>query len=109
MQDGPKFLLVALYWIIRAYVGLIFVWAIMSWIPGLAGSQLHNIIGMPILPVVNIFSFLHVGQVGLGAVVVALLLGFVANWLAKFIVQPGAGEGPPMIDGADQHTAQSRD
>ncbi|MCC7479739.1 YggT family protein [bacterium] len=99
MQSEANPLLVVLYWAIRAYVWLIFIWALLTWIPGVAGSTFHNIIGLPVLPVINLFSFLRVGPIGLGAVVVALLLNFVANWIARKIVQQSSGGQPPAIEG----------
>ncbi len=101
MREEPNMLLVILYWAIRAYVWLIFIWALLTWIPGVHGSTFHNIIGWPVVPVINLFRFLRVGQIGLGAVVVAMLLNFVANWLARQIVQQQAG-GPPTVDAADE-------
>jgi uncharacterized protein YggT (Ycf19 family) len=73
--------------IIRLYIVLIFIWTLMTWIPGLRGGVLHNIIGFPIVPVLNLFSFAsaNVGGTGVGfqAIIVIVLLTMIERWLGK--------------------------
>ncbi|HES58210.1 MAG TPA: YggT family protein [Firmicutes bacterium] len=78
--------------IIKIYIWLIVAWAIMTWIPGLSGSAVHNILGLPIVPVLNIFSFANIGFIGLQAIIVIGILWFVESWLEKKLKeQEGAG------------------
>jgi len=53
---------------------IIIAWAIMTWIPGLSGSMFHYYVGLPVRPVLNLFSFATVGFVGLQAII---LLGII--------------------------------
>ena len=81
-----------LLYIIRGYIWLIVIWAIMTWIPGLSGSAFHSFIGLPVVPVLNLFSFATVGFIGLQAIIVIGLLWFIETWLEKKIKeQEGAG------------------
>ena len=72
---------------IRLYTILIFIWALMSWIPGLRGGALHHIIGLPIVPVLNLFSFAtaKIGGVGVGfqAMILIFILWGIERWLEK--------------------------
>lgn len=78
--------------IIKVYIWLIVAWAIMTWIPGLAGSTFHNIIGLPVVPVLNLFSFASIGFIGLQAIIVIGLLWLLESWLEKKVKeQEGAG------------------
>ena len=80
-----------LLYIIKADIWLIVIWAIMTWIPGVRGSAVHNIIGMPIVPVLNIFSFANIGFIGLQAIIVIGILWFVESWLEKQIKEQEGG------------------
>ena len=71
-----------LLYLIRAYIWLMVVWAIMTWIPGVAGSPVHNLIGIPIVPVLNLFSFASIGFVGLQAIIVIGIL-----WLVEAAIE----------------------
>jgi YggT family protein len=72
-----------LLYIIKVYIWIIVVWAIMTWIPGLRGSAVHNIIGWPVVRVLNIFSFANIGFIGLQAIIVIGILWFLESWLEK--------------------------
>ena len=61
---------------------IIIVWAVMTWIPGISGSAIHHIVGLPVEPVLRLFSFATVGFVGLQAIV---LLGII--WGLEVLIE----------------------
>ena len=75
----------ALLTIVNLYMLLVIAWAIMTWIPGVAGGPLHNAVGMPVVPVLNLFSFARVGAVGFQAMILVFALIFVQRWLERRI------------------------
>ena len=78
--------------IIRIYIWIIVAWAIMTWIPGLSGSAFHNFIGLPVVPVLNLFSFARIGFIGLQAIILIGILWLIESWLEKKLKeQEGAG------------------
>lgn len=80
-------LLVALYWIIRIYVIWVFIWAVLTWVPGIAYSPFHNFLGIPVAPLLNLFGFLNFGGIGFGPLIVVLGLNFLARYLGRVIAQ----------------------
>jgi len=74
-----------LLYLIKAYIWLIVAWAIMTWIPGLSGSTFHYYLGLPIVPVIGLFRFAHIGFIGLQAMIVIVILWFIESWLEKKI------------------------
>jgi uncharacterized protein YggT (Ycf19 family) len=75
--------MVALYWFVKIYRFVIFGWALMTWIPGVAGSSFHQLVHLVVWPVVAPFNFLQIGGIGLGPIIPLVLLGFVETWLGK--------------------------
>lgn len=61
---------------------IIIIWAVMTWIPGLNGSAFHHIVGLPVVPVLGLFSFATVGFVGLQAII---LLGVI--WGLEMLIE----------------------
>ena len=66
--------MIILHRILGIYRIIIIVWAVMTWIPGISGSALHNFVGLPVVPILNLFSFASIGFVGLQAII---LLGII--------------------------------
>ncbi|MCH7472961.1 hypothetical protein IIA79_08430 [bacterium] len=80
---GGNPVLFYLIWVVRAYYYLVIAWAIMTWIPGLAGSLLHDVVGWPIVPLLNLLSFARIGFVGLQAVILLVLLWMLLIYLER--------------------------
>ena len=86
----------ALIWALRIYKWLIIVWAVMTWIPGLSGSAIHDILGLPILPLMKLFSWASIGPIGLGAVIIILGVNWLEGWLIqKYMPHETAPEPQP--------------
>jgi uncharacterized protein YggT (Ycf19 family) len=85
MQTEPGSALVGLYWVVVVYRYLVIAWVLLTWIPGVAGSMFHHILGLPVEPVLGIFSFLDMGPVGFSAIPVLLLLSWAESVLKKRI------------------------
>jgi len=86
-----------LLWIVRIYEYWMIAWALMSWIPGVAGSPFHQLIGIPIIPVLNLFSFLHLGPIGLQAIIPLALLMTADQFLTNRVqAAQGAAAGQPL-------------
>jgi hypothetical protein len=83
-----------LYWVVRSYRILIFVWALLTWVPGVAGSTFHNILGIPLQPLLYLFGFLHIGFLGLELIIPLILLGLLESWLVK---QMHATQAAPAV------------
>ncbi len=66
--------MIILHRILGIYRIIIIVWAVMTWIPGISGSALHNFVGIPVVPVLNLFSFATIGFIGIQAII---LLGII--------------------------------
>jgi YggT family protein len=73
----------ALYWIVRVYKYLLIAWVIMTWIPGVAGSTFHLLLGLPVIPVLAPFDFLTLGGIGFGPIIPLFILNMLEGWLAK--------------------------
>ncbi len=71
--------------VVNLYMLLVIAWAIMTWIPGVAGGPLHNAVGLPVVPVLNLFSFARVGAVGFQAMILLFILIAVQRWLERNI------------------------
>jgi YggT family protein len=71
----------ALLWIVRIYRWWMFGWVLLTWIPVIAGSHLHMLLGLPVIPVLRIFDFLSVGGLGFGPLIP--LYGLF--WLDRFL------------------------
>jgi len=68
---------------VRVYKYWLIAWVLMTWIPGLAGSTFHQLLGLPIRPILDPLSFLTIGGIGLGPIIPLLILNFLEVWLAK--------------------------
>lgn len=71
-----------LIWTLRIYLWIIFAWVIMSWlfmVPGI--SQLRNLLGVVVWPVVAPFSFLNFGGLSVAPMVPAFLLYWLIGYL----------------------------
>jgi len=92
----------AILTIIRIYIWLLIIWAIMSWIPGLSESALRDVIGIPIVPVLRLFSFAtaNIGGVGVGfqAIILIFLLSFIERFLDKKVRESEASFTPSGYD-----------
>jgi uncharacterized protein YggT (Ycf19 family) len=87
----------ALLWLVRIYAYWIIAWVLLTWIPGVAGSPFHQLLGLPVVPLLSLFGFLHIGMVGLQAVVPLFLLFWLEGWLARRIQeQELAGPARPL-------------
>jgi hypothetical protein len=67
-------MLVYLLWLLRGYMALVVVWALLSWIPLQFVGPIRSIIGYAVVPVVNLFSFASFGGISLAAVIVLVIL-----------------------------------
>ncbi|WP_125546854.1 YggT family protein [Levilactobacillus lindianensis] len=67
----------ALDWLVRAYILLIVVYALLSWLPGAYQSKLGQVITRLVEPFLNYFNFASVGPLGFGPVVGIIVLTLV--------------------------------
>jgi uncharacterized protein YggT (Ycf19 family) len=99
MQDAPNPLLLGLYWIVRCYRYLLVAWILMTWIPGISGSTFHDIVGLPVIPVLNLFSFLNIGFIGLSGIAVLLILWPIEAYLERHVKpRDDAEAASPVFD-----------
>lgn len=80
--------------LIKVYIWIIVIWSIMTWIPGVAGSAVHNVLGAAVVPVLNLFSFATVGFIGLQGMIVIVILWVVESWLEKKLKEREKGLTP---------------
>ncbi|HJE86458.1 YggT family protein [Levilactobacillus brevis] len=66
-----------LSWAVSAYILLIVVYALMSWLPGAYQSKLGQFIGRLVEPFLSYFNFISVGPLGFGPVVAIIVLSLV--------------------------------
>jgi YggT family protein len=64
-------------WVVSAYIMLIVVYALMSWLPGAYQSKLGQFIGRLVEPFLGYFNFISVGPLGFGPVVAIIVLSVV--------------------------------
>ena len=93
--------MIVLFWIVRVYMWMVAAWAIMTWLPFLRGSAIHDLLGVAVWPVLAPFSFLHFGLLGFGPVIPLLLLGMLERWLGKQagLVTDDTSQQPTQPDG----------
>jgi len=72
-----NFIFQALSWVVSAYIMLIVVYALMSWLPGAYQSKLGQFIGRLVEPFLSYFNFISVGPLGFGPVVAIIVLSLV--------------------------------
>ena len=75
--------MIALYWIVRIYMWTVIAWALMTWLPFLRGSAVHDLLGVVVWPVLKPFSFLHIGPLGFGPIIPISLLSILERWLGR--------------------------
>lgn len=97
--------------VVNLYMLLVIAWAIMTWIPGVAGSPLHNAVGMPVVPVLNLFAFARVGAVGFQAMILLFVLIAIQRWLERNIERRDVADkiASGEIDVAEMLNAPPRD
>ena len=66
-----------LNWLISAYILLIVVYALMSWLPGAYQSRLGQFIGRLVNPFLSYFDRIALGPLGFGPVVAIIVLTLV--------------------------------
>lgn len=63
------------------YRYIIIAWAVMTWIPGIRGSAIHHIVGLPVEPVLNLFSFASVGPIGFAPMILLGVIWGLEVWI----------------------------
>jgi YggT family protein len=71
-----------LNWAVSAYILLIVVYALLSWLPGGYQSKFGQIIGRLVEPFLRYFEFVSVGPLGFGPVVAIIVLTLVQYGLS---------------------------
>ncbi|MFD1455946.1 YggT family protein [Levilactobacillus lanxiensis] len=71
-----------LNWAVSAYILLIVVYALLSWLPGGYQSKFGQIIGRLVEPFLHYFDFVSVGPLGFGPVVAIIVLTLVQYGLS---------------------------
>ncbi|WP_203637261.1 YggT family protein [Levilactobacillus wangkuiensis] len=71
-----------LNWAVSAYILLIVVYALLSWLPGGYQSKFGQIIGRLVEPFLHYFDFVAVGPLGFGPVVAIIVLTLVQYGLS---------------------------
>ncbi|GEO66147.1 YggT family protein [Levilactobacillus spicheri] len=66
-----------LNWLISAYILLIVVYALMSWLPGAYQSRLGQFVGRLVNPFLSYFDRIALGPLGFGPVVAIIVLTLV--------------------------------
>ncbi|WAE44228.1 YggT family protein [Levilactobacillus brevis] len=67
----------ALNWLVSAYILLIVVYALLSWLPGGYQSRFGQIVGRLVEPFLRYFEFISLGPIGFGPVVAIVVLSLV--------------------------------
>jgi YggT family protein len=75
--------MVALLWLVRIYRIVLVAWVVLTWIPGVGGSSLHQLLGYLVVPVIAPFSFLSLGPISIAPLIPLVILYFLENWLAR--------------------------
>lgn len=71
-----------LNWAVSAYILLIVIYALLSWLPGGYQSRFGQIIGRLVEPFLRYFEFVSVGPLGFGPVVAIIVLTLVQYGLS---------------------------
>ncbi|MFC6206105.1 MULTISPECIES: YggT family protein [Levilactobacillus] len=71
------YLFKALNWVVSAYILLIVIYALLSWLPGGYQSRIGQIIVRLVEPFLKYFNFVALGPIGFGPVVAIIVLSLV--------------------------------
>ncbi|WP_143463689.1 YggT family protein [Levilactobacillus enshiensis] len=80
----------ALNWLVSAYILLIVVYALLSWLPGGYESKFGRIVGRLVEPFLSYFNFISLGPIGFGPVVAIVVLSLVQygiQYLGMLVLQ----------------------
>jgi uncharacterized protein YggT (Ycf19 family) len=81
-----------LHRILGIYRWIIIIWAVMTWIPfqsGSIGQQIHQIVGLPVVPVLNLFSFASFNNIGFSAIILLGIIWFIEEQIERRLKQQG--------------------
>jgi len=73
----------AIFWIVRVLKYWLIAWVLLSWIPGLAGSDLYMLIGLPVAWLTIPFSFLHTDTIDFSPIPTIFILNIIERWAAR--------------------------